>query len=79
MREHKPTVDPFKNTYTMGIAARLHLDPHRVQCNVRVGQGGGLLLDVLIDGRDPSGPEMRLIEEYLEEAFHGIKPRVVDG
>lgn len=75
----KPHVDPNKNAYLLGIAARLSLDPHRVECNVRMGPGGGLLLDVRIDGRDPTGPEMMLIAEYLEEAFHGIKPRVVDG
>ena len=76
MRTPKPTVDPNKNAYLLGIAARLHIDPHRVECNVRMGPGGGLLLDVRIDGRDPNGSEMRLISEYLEEAFHGIKPRV---
>lgn len=78
MRTPRPSVDPFKNAYLLGIAARLHLDPHQVECNVRVSPSGGLLIDVRVNGRDPSGPEMTLISEYLEEAFHGVKPRVLD-
>ena len=76
MREHKPSVDPMKNAYLLGIAARLKVSPDRVECNVRVGPGGGLLLDVRLDGRDLRGDEERLVTEYLQEAFHGIMPRV---
>lgn len=76
MRQHKPSVDPFKNAYLLGIAERLKVDPHRVDCQVRIGPGGGLLVDVAVDGRDPTGPEEKVIAEFLEEAFHGLKPRV---
>jgi hypothetical protein len=78
MRTPRPSVDPYKNAYLLGIAARLHLEPQRVECNVRVGPTGGILLDIRIDGRDPTGAEETLIAEYLEEAFHGTKPRVLN-
>jgi hypothetical protein len=79
MRIPKASVDPNNNAYLLGIAQRLKVDPHRVACNVRIGPGGGLLVDVAVDGRNPTGPEEKIIAEYLEEAFHGIKPRVVEG
>jgi len=76
MRPPKPASDPNKNAYLLGIAQRLHVDPHRVECNVRIGHSGGLLIDVRLDGRDLTGPEQTLVTEYLHEAFHGIAPRV---
>ena len=76
MKEHKPTVDPNKNAYLLGIAHRLGLDPHRVECDVRISPTGGLLLDVRVDGRGLDGLQERIVAEYLEEAFHGMKPRV---
>lgn len=76
MRVPKPTQDPNKNAYLLGIAQRLKVDPHRVECNVRMGPGGGILLDVRLDGRDLTGEEERLAMEYLHEAFHGIQPRI---
>jgi len=76
MREHKQPSDPNKNAYLLGIAQRLNVDPHRVVCDVRIGPSGGLLIDVNLDGRDLTGPQMKLVTEYLQEAFHGILPRV---
>ena len=60
----------------LGIAQRLNVDPHRVVCDVRIGPSGGLLIDVNLDGRDLTGPQMKLVTEYLQEAFHGILPRI---
>jgi hypothetical protein len=71
--------DPSKNAYQVGIAARLGVDPRRVGCQVRGGPTGGFHLDVSLDGKDLTGPQQRLVMEYLEEAFHGTKPTVIDG
>ena len=76
MREHKPNVNWDKNAYLIGIAHRLKVAPTRIDCNVKPSKTGGLLLEVLLDGRDLTGEQERLAMEYLEEAFHGIKPRV---
>ena len=76
MRLPKPSVDPNKNAYLLGIAQRLRVDPHRVECNVRIGPSGGLLVDVRLDGKDLIPSEQRLVAEYLHEAFHGIAPRI---
>jgi hypothetical protein len=73
----KITNDPSKNAYVLGIAHRLKVDPHRVVCRVRIGDTGGFLLDVMVDGRDLTPIEERLVVEYLQEEFHGILPNVV--
>jgi hypothetical protein len=74
----KPIDDPNTNAYRLGIAARLHIDPHRVQCVPSIGPDHSIHLGIRIDGRDPTGQENRLILEYLEEEFFGAKPRIVD-
>jgi hypothetical protein len=79
MPAQKYIQDPSKNEYQVGIAHRLKVDPHRVNCAVRVGPKGGFLVDIQVDGRDLNGTEQRLVAEYLEEAFHGIAPKTVDG
>lgn len=76
MRAPKPSVDPNKNSYLIAIAARLKVDPHRVDCDVRIAPTGGLLIDVKVDGRDLRSDEEKLVVEYLQEAFHGILPRL---
>jgi hypothetical protein len=75
-REHKPNVSWDRNAYTMGIAQRLKVDPWRVDCDFKVRPGGGFLFEIRVDGRDLTGAEESLVKEYLEEAFHGIKPRI---
>lgn len=72
-----PTSDPFKNAYLLGIAERLKVDPHRVECNFRINPKGGFLLDIRLDGRELSGPDERIVFEYLHEAFHDVRPVVV--
>lgn len=63
------------DAYLRGIAEQLKVEPHRVECDVRVGNGGALLLDVLVDGQDLTGPEERIVAAYLSEAFPGVKTR----
>jgi len=75
----KPSVDPFKNAYLLGIAALLRVEPHRVRCDVTIGKGGGLVLNVTVDDRDLTGGEERLVLEFLHEQFHGVLPRVEGG
>jgi hypothetical protein len=75
-RNYKGNANPYSNEYLIGISQRLSVDPHRVECQVRIGPGGGFLLDVRVDGRDLNSHEERLVKEYLEEAFHGLSPRV---
>ena len=76
---NKVTKNPFHSAYLLEIAARLKVDPHRVQCELAPRQGGGFLIDVAVDGRDLTGPEIRIVMEYLEEAFHGTPPRAIGG
>ena len=67
--------NPFSSAYLLGIAERLKVDPHRVQCLLSPRKGGGFLMEVAVDGRDLTGQEERIVMEYLEEAFHGTPPR----
>jgi hypothetical protein len=79
MPEQKIVQDPAKNAYQVGIAHRLRVDPKRVNCIVSLNPKGGFLIDVAVDGRDLTGPEQKLVGEYLEEALHGLKPSIVNG
>ena len=76
--EQKIFQDPSKNAYQVGIAHRLKVEPHRVNCILQVGPGGCFLIDVRMDGRDLNATERSLVDEYFEEAF-GPRPRIVDG
>ena len=66
---NKVTANPFKSQYNIDIAKRLGVDPHRVQCELTVRPGGGFLITVGVDGKDLTGPQERIVMEYLEEAF----------
>lgn len=79
MPEQKTFQDPSKNAYQVGIAFRLRVDPRRVECRVSAAPGGGFLLDVRVDGRDLNAIERQLVDEYLHEEFHDIRPVIVDG
>lgn len=70
--------DPTKNAYQVGIAHRLRVDPHRVNCHVRPGPMGRFLVDVLVDGRDLNAVERRIVQEYLEEEMRSL-PIQTDG
>jgi hypothetical protein len=73
---NKVTANPGKSQYLLDIAKRLGVDPHRVHCELGLREGGGFLIDVGVDGKDLTGPQIRIVMEYLEEAFR-TDPRAV--
>jgi hypothetical protein len=78
MPEQKIVQDPQKNAYQVGIAYRLKVDPKRVNVIVRVNpNGGGMLIDVAVDGRDLNAQEAEMVRQYFEEEMHGVQPRIV--
>jgi hypothetical protein len=66
---NKVTANPGHSQYLLDIAKRLGVDPHRVHCVLKLREGGGFLIDVGVDGKDLTGPQIRIVMEYLEEAF----------